>query len=271
MVIVKSPGEVRIMRSFLRILVMVAVGLFADIPNVFAQVKDEIRLKPKSILSGDPFYQIDTITVRTRKIRSGRPSEKTLRELHQQFSEEVSSRPFQWNEQSQDPMSIAEFALKVWEIIQDNKAVLNVSTVNVKALPYLAKDHWEALTGWKPEHGVEYSLEIKNLYGITVVDLNYEVRLIYGGSVKGAGRYIASARVVPKSVNVLWGFNLDVSIQEVAVQNLRTEANPFASIVLEVGMNYGSIMKRTSETMTYRLNADGEIHDLTTGNVFFKK
>jgi hypothetical protein len=259
------------MRNFLRILVMAAVGMVADFSDVFAQVKDEIHLKPKSILSGDPFYQVDTIIVRTRKIRSGRPSEKTLRELHQQFSEEMATGPFPWNEQSEDPMSIAELALKVWDIIQDNKAVLNVSTVNVKALPNLAKDHWEALTGWKPEHGVEYSLEIKNLYGITVVDLNYEVRLIYGGSVKGAGRYIASARVVPKSVNVLWGFNLDVSIQEVAVQNLRTEANPFASIVLEVGMNYGSIMKRTSETMTYRLNADGEIHDLTTGNVFFKK
>ncbi|MBU6155264.1 MAG: hypothetical protein KGP28_13255, partial [Bdellovibrionales bacterium] len=101
--------------------------------------------------------------------------------------------------------------------------------------------------------------------------LKYEVRLIYGGSVKGAGKYIASARVVPKGISVLWGFNLDVSVREVAVQNLNTEQDPFASIVLEVGINYGSILKKNSETLTYRLNADGEIHDLTNGNVFFRR
>jgi hypothetical protein len=223
------------------------------------------QVKEGSLLNGD------TITIKARKFKSSRPSEETLELLHRQFSEEISCKAPSWNEQTADPMGIADLALKAWEIIQDNKAVLNVSSMNAKALPNLAKDHWEVLTGWKPEHGVEYRLEIKNLYGITVVDLVYEVRLIYGGSVRGVGKYIASARVIPKSVNVLWGFGLDVLVREVAVQNLRTETNPFASIVLEVALSYGSIMKRSSETMTYRLNADGEIQDLATGAVYFRK
>ncbi|MBU6154957.1 MAG: hypothetical protein KGP28_11695, partial [Bdellovibrionales bacterium] len=115
--------------------------------KVVAQTKGEIVLKPKTVFSGDPFYQADTITIKTRKFRSSRPSEETLETLHRQFSEEISHRSFRYNEQTSDPMSIAEIALKVWDIIQDNQAVLNVSTVNAKALPRLAKDHWEKLTG----------------------------------------------------------------------------------------------------------------------------
>jgi len=258
--------------------VIIALGILAGMAapgaglnSAWGQSSREIHLQPKPIPTQDPFYQVGSITIKTRKLKLGRPSDEALEVIRREFTREWALIPERGATEPQDPMSIADMALKVWDIIQDNKAVLNVSTVNVKALPYLAKDSWTSLTGWKPEHGVEYSLEIKNLYGIKVVELVYEVRLIYGGSVRGLGKYIASARVVPKFVDVLWGYDLDVSVREVAVQNLKDEQDPFASIVLEVGINYGSIIKKTSETLTYRLNGDGEIHDLTTGNVYFKR
>jgi len=258
------------MKFYFKFLVLGLVSWAIASPEALAQSTREIHLKPKPSVSQDPFYQVSSITIKVKKMKPVRVSESRLEDLHREFTQEYFSKGLHLNEQSQDPMSIADIALKVWDVIQQNKAVLNVSTQNVKALPFLAKDHWESLTGWKPEHGVQYSLILKNLYGIKVVELVYDVRLIYGGSVRGVGKYIASARVVPKFIDVLWGFNLDVSAREVAIQNLRTESNPFASIVLEVGLSYGSILEKTSETVTYRLNADGEIQDLTTGNSYFK-
>lgn len=127
---------------------LIGVMFLALFPSAsFAQSKGEFRINRGFEAKGDPFYSVDTITIKARKFRSPRPSEETLELLHQQFSEEVCHRSFPLNEQSTDPMSIADLALKVWEIVQENKAVLNVSSMNVKALPNLAKDHWEALTG----------------------------------------------------------------------------------------------------------------------------
>ena len=215
---------------------------------------------------------LGTWSVNVRPLKGRVPDRQKLESIHREFQEEAFKGPAPGLEQAsgENPLSIADLFLKVWDIIQENKAVLNVSSQNVKALPYLAKDHWEALTGWKPERGLQYSMTLTNLYGMTVVDLVYEVRLIYGGSVKKAGKYIASARVIPRRVNVLWGYELDVGVQEVAVQNLGTEKNPFAAITLDVNLSFGSILKKSSETRSFRLDADGAIRDLTSGKSYFQ-
>ncbi|NDG84043.1 MAG: hypothetical protein EBX52_03275 [Proteobacteria bacterium] len=215
----------------------------------------------------DPFKRLNVLRITAKEISKETLEPESLETLHRQFVEECACTPIL--EQSQDPMSIADIALRVWDIVQDNRAVLNAESLNVKALPILAKDRWEVLTGWKPEHGVEYTLELENLYGINVVTLKYEVNLIYGGNVRGVGRYIASARVIPRHIDVLWGFNLDVRVRETAVQNLGTEKNPFASIKLDVSLGYGSILRQMSETISYRLDANGAIYDLTSGKSFF--
>jgi len=236
-----------------------------------AQVVREIHLNPTLTPKDDPFFEIGKVRITARKFIGSRVNPQVLEGLHEEFKKEVNSCTGLKNEQTEDPMSIAGWILKAWDIVQENKAVLNIETENVKALPVLAKDHWEQLTGWKPEHGVEFSLQLENLYGITVVNLKYDVRLIYGGSVKKVGKYIASARIVPKHIEVLWGFNLDVRAKEVSVQNLGTAKDPFASINLDVTLNYGSILKRMAETFSYRLDADGAIRDLTSGTSYFTR
>lgn len=251
-----------------------ALGLLMLPGLAGAQMVREIHLNPPGVDSAagfDGFNEIASVRISAKEVKP-RPANpeadrKVLRSLHRQFLGECSVQPAL--EQAEDPLSIAGIALKIWDIVQDNRAVLNVESLNVKALPVLAKDRWEALTGWKPEHGVEYTLELSNFYGITVVKMKYEVNLIYGGNVRGVGRYIASARVIPRHIDVLWGFGLDVKVRETAVQNLGTEKNPFASIKLDVSIGYGSILRQMSDTISYQLDADGAIHDLTGGKSYF--
>jgi hypothetical protein len=216
-----------------------------------------------------PELRLGKVHIEARVLPAEPVTREELRWLREDFKNSCSADPGFYLEQEQNPMSIADLALKVWGIVQDNKAVLNVDKFNSKALPYLANNRWEILTGWKPQNVLEYSFYVENLYGIKVVEMKYDVRLIYGGGVKGVGKYIASARVVPKHVDVLWGFGLDVSVKEAAIQNLGSEKRPFAAITLDVGMTWGSILQRTSEIITYRLDADGAIHDQTNGRSYF--
>jgi hypothetical protein len=131
-------------------------------------------------------------------------------------------------------LAIADVALKIWDIIEQNKAVANVEMAGTSALPKIANQNWQVMTGWKPERSVRFSLEIKNLFGMKVVELQYDVHLIYGGSVNGKGLYVASARVLPSNVSVLWGYNLDVNVNVASVYNVGTAQNPVAAIDLDV-------------------------------------
>ena len=223
-------------------------------------------------VSSDPYFQVGSVEVSARPIQKAKVNPHEMSALQNEFL--MATRynyraSFEQFAAPENPMGIANIALEIWKIIEDNRAVLTVSRQNVKALPNIAKYDWTSLTGWKPEHGVEISLKVKNVYGIEVINLTYVVNAIYGGSVKGIGKFIASARVVPKNIDVLWGFNMDVNVAEVSVQNIGTEKNPVAAITLDVGVTYGSIMRQTSFTNTYRIEGDGKIVDVNQAKTYF--
>lgn len=246
----------------------VIFGLLLSLSDASAQWVLEKTIPNEPGVPAD--LRLGKVVIASRVLDSEPVTRDDLRTIEKEFKDACSMDPQFLLEQGTNPMSIADVALRVWGIVQDNKAVLSVDKFNSKALPYLAQNRWELLTGWKPQNVLEYSFYIENLYGIRVVEMKYDLRLIYGGGVKGVGKYIASARVVPKFIDVLWGFSLDVAVKEAAIQNIGTEKNPFAAITLDVGMTYGSILEKTSQTLTYRLDADGAIHDLTSGKSYFR-
>ncbi len=229
------------------------------------------------IRKGDPFYQLGRVKIKQKKVSKAEVDHAMIASIGREFSSQggLSTALEQMNPgnpgQGGGGLAIADIALRVWSIIQDNRAVLNVSRQNSKALPVLAKSDWTALTGWKPEQGIELSMTVENLYGIDVIELSYVVSVIYGGSVRGTGQYIAAARVIPKKIDVLWGFNMDVNVAEVAIQNIGTEKNPHAAVTLDVGVTYGSILSQTSFTNSYRLQGNGVIADLTNGKAYFSR
>jgi hypothetical protein len=232
-------------------------------------------VQASEIRKGDPFYQLGRVKIKQKRVTQAEVDHALIESIGREFSSQVKA-PVSGLEQTNPGqggggLAIADIALRVWSIIQDNRAVLNVARQNSKALPVLAKSDWRALTGWQPEHGIELSMTVENLYGMDVLELSYVVSVIYGGSVRGVGQYIAAARVIPKKINVLWGFNMDVNVAEVAIQNIGTEKNPNAAVTLDVGVTYGSILSQTSFTNSYRLQGNGVIADLTNGKAYFNR
>lgn len=156
-----------------------------------------------------------------------------------------------------DPMAIADIIFKIWDIIKDGKPVVNVQYKNANALPNIANRKWEALTGWKNERSMTFGVSTENLYGIKTVDLEYKVKLLYGGGVKGKGQYIASARVVPTKVDVKWGYNLDVSVEVPSILNLASIDDPLAAINMDVTYKISTILRSYSESNSYELRGNG--------------
>ncbi len=156
-----------------------------------------------------------------------------------------------------NPLMILDLAIKAWQIVKDGAPIVNVNSKNASALPYISSGRWEMLTGWKSERAITYKVIVENLYGMETVNFQYTVGLVYGGNVGGKGKYIASARVIPKKVDVLWGYNLDVSVDVPNVFNVADPENPNAAITLDVTYKISTILRSTAYTNTYEVRGDG--------------
>jgi hypothetical protein len=156
-----------------------------------------------------------------------------------------------------NPLMILDLAIKAWQIVKDGAPIVNVNSKNASALPFISSGRWEMLTGWKSERAISYKVTVENVYGMETVSFEYTVGLIYGGNVGGKGKYIASARVIPKKVDVLWGYNLDVTVDVPNIFNVAETDNPNAAITLDVTYKVSTILRSTAYTNTYELRGDG--------------
>jgi hypothetical protein len=221
-----------------------------------------------NIQENDPFYQVGDVRVEVKAV------EETPLIANEQFvpppvggpvippsTIPTPSYPFPFPQMqppgATGPLAIIDLLFKAWNIVKDGAPVVNIGSKNASALPYVSSGRWEVLSGWKSERSITYRIVVGNVYGIDTVDFEYKVNLIYGGNVGGKGKYIASARVIPSKVDVLWGYNLDVTVEVPNVYNVATPENPVAAITLDVNYKVSTILRSTSYTNSYELRGDG--------------
>ena len=248
---------------------MKKISISALVGILFIGLNSGAQELARSTAEHDPYFDIGSTETRvTEQIEVARPfsSIQLKNKLETYESPQQTAAPLQT---VQGPLMIADLVLRVWSIIVANKPVVTVDSKAANALPLLAKDHWEQLTGWKPERWIGLTTTIKNGFGMRVIDLSYQVRLIYGGSVHGQGLYIASAQVVPTSINVLWGFNLNVMVDVASVVNVGTAESPAGQITLNVTKIYGSTFASHTEVSRFTVNAAGMMKNATTDQVYF--
>jgi hypothetical protein len=157
------------------------------------------------------------------------------------------------------PLQILDLAIKFWNIVKDGAPVVNLRNKSASALPMISSGRWESLAGWKGERSITYGVTVTNLYGMETVNLEYTVSMIYGGNVNGIGKYISSARVIPRKVDVLWGFNLDVNVDIPNIYNVATPENPLAAITIDVNYKVSTILRSTAYTKSFEVRGDGMI------------
>jgi hypothetical protein len=156
---------------------------------------------------------------------------------------------------------------QVWSVIEANKPVSTAETQSASALPQGVNANWQAMSGWKPDTVVHASLPLKNHYGVQVVDLEYDVRVIAGGNFKGKGAYIASVQVIPTSVRVSWSYNLAVKVTVSSVYNAGTPANPVAAMVVNVDSEFGSLTTKQTSTSSFLVRGEGLIQHVEDGEI----
>lgn len=160
--------------------------------------------------------------------------------------------------------SIVNTASKIWAIIEKGKPVVDVRNQYATALPLGAK-HWAQLDSWKKPVGTLYRLTAKNGYGITVIDVRYQVLRTTGGRYKGKGRYLTAVSIEPTDVKVAWGYNFSLSaeVPESSVVNVGTVESPVAAMTATVKWRIQTTLKDVQGKGLYYLQGDGEYKELS--------
>ena len=156
---------------------------------------------------------------------------------------------------------IINMGKKVWAIVEAGRPVVNIKTDSANALPS-GLQNWNQLEGWQMPKSKLFRATYKNGYNIDVVDFTFRVIYTYGGSAKGQGLYLTNVTVVPASVNVLWGFNLDVTSTIPNVTNAGTSTAPLAAMEILVKWKIGTAVKYVEESKSLYLRGDGSFADL---------
>ena len=153
---------------------------------------------------------------------------------------------------------------KIFTVIAKGQPVVNINVNYANAVPY-GVTHWTQLQGWKEPKIKRYAFYAKNLYGMKVVDVEYQVHYTYGGNLNGRGHFLTGVTVEPIKVDTAWGYNVDMTaeVPDSTIANVGTSEDPIAAMQVQIRYTIHTIIKDSQGRHIYYVRGDGGFKDLT--------
>jgi len=154
-----------------------------------------------------------------------------------------------------DPSDIVAIGQQIWQIIVDNKPSSTVNSLSNGVIPDGAG--FGDMSGWQQNSWNPWEWKWTNVYGVTVVDYTWSFDWQCAGQYTGGiGQYIQNAGAFPKSIDVAWGYTVDVDGQILQPANIGTQDQPIAEITVYQTMKISTIIKTSSQSCKVNLNGD---------------
>ena len=161
--------------------------------------------------------------------------------------------------------TIINIATKAWDIVKDNKPVVNLDTKYATAYPQ-GITAASQLSQWSRPKTYVYGFYAENLYGGVMIDSKHKVIFTYNGSYKGKGKYLTAVTVVPTVANVSWGyrFYMSASVPDSTIANVGTDLDPVAAMQLKLTWRMASSLKVIEGTSVYYIQGDGYFEEIAS-------
>lgn len=150
---------------------------------------------------------------------------------------------------------IVNLGERIWKFIADNKPVINVKRAYANALPKGVRSS-EDLDGWSPLQYRSFRMHGKNGFNATVYDVTYTLVHRFQGNYNGQGAYIENATVLPHKVEALWGYTVDVGVENVGAVNVGTKEAPVGGLTMELAFRVSTIIKAAEFRSVYEFRGD---------------
>ncbi|HEY8272614.1 MAG TPA: hypothetical protein VIG33_17100 [Pseudobdellovibrionaceae bacterium] len=156
---------------------------------------------------------------------------------------------------------IVNIGKKVWAIVETGRPTVHIKTYTANALPQGLKC-WSDLTGWQIPQSKVYRVQYENLYGMDVVDFAYRVTFTAGGALKGQGKYITNATIMPADLNVSWGYTFNANAEVPSVFNMGTSEQPVAGMQMVMKWSVDTVMNHAEQAESYYVGGDNTMKQM---------
>ncbi len=154
---------------------------------------------------------------------------------------------------------ILNLGAKLFEIIKANGPLVTATTKTANALPY-GISCWNQLENWSMPRSETYRITYENLYGMTMVDLEYRLVYSYGGRIGNVGRYLSNATIQYKKLDAKWGTVVDANVEIPQVVNVGSRENPIAGMQITLNWTVTTrpiSLRKIVNSATYFIAGDG--------------
>ncbi len=160
---------------------------------------------------------------------------------------------------------IVNLAQKIFNIIEKNQPVVNVTTNYANAVPY-GTSHWTQLQGWSRPATRRYSFSMKNGYGSEVVKVTYQVHYTFDGNFQGKGKFLTGVTVEPLNIETAWGYKVSLvsEVPDSTIANVGTSEDPIASMQVQLRWNVHTVIKDITSKAVYYVQGDGLLQEIGT-------
>lgn len=150
---------------------------------------------------------------------------------------------------------------EAWAFMQDNKPVVNVNTDYAGAVPS-GIDDWRYLAGWKNAARGPITLSMINGFNSETVHIDFKWSNTYNGNYNGVGKYVTQAGPSLSTVDVSWGYNVDIDVRAFSPLNIGTADDPIAQIDIGIQCRVSTILNDIIKNYRARFKGTGEIEYL---------
>eukprot|EP00466_Bigelowiella_natans_P009298 jgi/Bigna1/88802/estExt_fgenesh1_pg.C_380107 len=145
-----------------------------------------------------------------------------------------------------NPAVIWQIGKAIWDLVKNNKAVVDYTTDWAGAVPENVTD-WTQLTEWTTWKSSMYKFEFKNFLGQKLSEFKWKYTCQYGGKYNGAGKYLT---LCGASINEIYAYGLygeqvQVSAKGSKPFNYGTADNPIGGLNLQVVMSSEGHFEKT--------------------------
>ena len=184
----------------------------------------------------------------------------TIPNLEKYFANEEHDSQMEHHRQMQelDIDKVIAIGKDAWEFIKDNKPVVNAQTDYAGAVPEGVED-WRQLSGWKSAAKGPVVFSWINGFNMETVHVSFKWDMSYGGQHQGRGKYVTQAGPAVGTIDVAWGYTVDVSARVFAPLNTGTVADPIAQIDIELKCRMSTVLKDLTQTCRARFTGAGDI------------
>jgi hypothetical protein len=240
-----------------RCLILIALSCCQQNANG-AVYLSEVALNPNPNPKIPPYFAIQSIKV--RQIRGSKVDNKSQLDadtLPQPLPTPLPTAGGGGGSDLFPGLDIVGVGQDIWSIITANEPTVDANINNYSALP--KGKSADDLERWSDPKTADFNIVYTNKLGMDVVGFDYTISFQYGGSLRGVGKYVTGATIIPSNITAKWGYKVDAEVQNFPPTNVGTTVDPVAMIQMAMKWTVTSTFEKQQQGTTYTLDGTGRI------------